>query len=154
KYVSSLAGRASLPAGIVGPKDAVARTTVKFALPPEAKASFGKVVDAALAQAVKEAGDEGREIAERVVKVLMPTLKAGELDLAAALYSPDAKGRHALLAALAVKDGKEIEKLVKDLSAFAAGAAEFTFDVEKVGDFALHKVVLNEAPPQFETLFG
>ena len=154
KYVSSLGGRMSLSAGIVAAKDAVARTAVKFALPTEARASFSKVVDSVLAQAVKDAGDEGRVFAERVAKVLSPTLKAGELEMAAALLGPDAKGRHTLLAAMAVKDGKEIEKLAKDFAVFAGGAADITFDIEKIGDFNLHKVVLNDVPEPFEAIFG
>jgi hypothetical protein len=154
KYVSSLAGKTSLPAGVVGAKDAAARAALKFALPPDAKARFDKLVDEAVAAGLKDVDEGAREVVERVAKVLTPTVKAGELDLAAALYGPDAKGRHTLLAALAVKDGKEIEKLVKDLAQFAAGAADFTFDVEKVGDFALHKVVLNDVPPEVEKIFG
>ena len=53
-----------------------------------------------------------------------------------------------------MKNGKEIEKLVKEFSQFAAGAAEFTFDVEKIGDFNLHKIVLNDVPPEVERIFG
>ena len=154
KYFGSLAGKTSLPAGIVTAKDAVARGSVKIAMTPELKQGFSKVIDALIVEGIKDAPAEAKEHIERVVKTLAPTVKAGALDLAIGLYGPDAKGRHSLLAAAAIKDGKEIEKLVKEFSQFAAAKAEFTFDVDKVGDFNLHKVVINEVPPEVEKIFG
>jgi hypothetical protein len=154
KYISSLAGKTSLPAGIVAAKDTVARGSVKIAMPDELKKQYGKMIDGVIADAMKKLGENERETVERVVKTLAPTLKAGEIDFAAALLGPDAKGRHTLLAALAVKNGKEIEKLAKEFAPFAAGVADFTFDVAKVGDFNLHKVTINALPEEIVKVFG
>ena len=121
---------------------------------PDLKNRFGKMLDEVFEEAVKKKDGPEKEVMERAYKVLSPTVKAAELDLAATLLGPDAKGHHTFLGALAVKDGQEIEKLVKEFSQFAAGAAEFTFDVEKIGDFNLHKIVLNDVPPEVERIFG
>jgi hypothetical protein len=154
KYVSSLAGRTSLPAGIVAGPDAVARGSVRVSLPPEKKASFGKLIDDVSAIALKKVDEPAQDAVERVLRTLTPTAKAGELDAAAGLFGPDAKGRHTLLLAAAVKNGKEIEKLARDFAVFAGGHADITFDVEKIGDFSLHKVVLSDVPPDFDRVFG
>jgi hypothetical protein len=154
KYIASLAGKTSLPAGIVAAKDTVASGSARIGMPEDFKKRYVAMIDDIIAAALKKAGDNEKEAIERVIKTLAPTAKAGELDFAASLSAPDAKGRHTLLAATAVKDGKEIEKLLKDFSQFAAGAAEFTFDAAKVGDFNLHKIVLNDVPPEVEKIFG
>ena len=135
KYFGSLAGKSSLPAGIVSAKDAVARGSVKIAMTSDLKQNFSKVIDDLIVEGIKDAPAEAKEHIERIVKTLAPTAKAGELDIAAGMYGPDTKGMHTLLVAAAIKDGKEIEKLVKEFSQFAAGKADFTFDVEKIGDF-------------------
>jgi hypothetical protein len=154
RYIASLGKQMSLPAGIVSAEGAIGRGAVKIGMPAELKDGFGKVIDEAIADAVGKANGPEKEHVERALKTLAPTVKSGELDFAAALLGPDAKGRHTLLAALAVKDGKEIEKLARDFAVFAGGHADFTFDVDKVGDFTLHKVVLAQVPDEVEKLFG
>lgn len=155
KYIASLAGKSSLSAGIVGGKDAVARGSAKLVMPDEMKKQFGKLVDTAIAEIAKKANnDQERDLIKKVTDTLAPTLKATELDLAATLTGPDAKGRYALLAAVAVKNGKEIEKLIKEFAPFLQQGADITFDVEKVGGFTLHKVAVQELPPEMEKIFG
>jgi len=154
RYVASLGKQTSLPAGIVSAGGAVGKGGIKISMPDELKEGFGKVIDEAIAEALKKANDPEKEHIERALKTLAPTVKAGELDLAAALMGPDAKGRHTLLAAMAVKDGKEIEKLARDFAVFAVGHADVTFDVAKIGEFSLHKVVLGQAPEEVEKIFG
>lgn len=154
RYVSSLGKQMSLPAAIVAADGAVGRGNVRISMPPDLKQGFGKVIDEVMADALRKVNEPEKESVERALKTLAPTIKAGELDIAATLLGPDAKGKHTLLAALGVKDGKEIEKLARDFSVFAGGHADITFDVEKVGDFNLHKVVLSNVPEEVEKVFG
>jgi hypothetical protein len=154
KNLASLGGQTSLPAGIVGGKGAAARGSVKAALPADARARLGKLIDAVGQEAVKKGDGVEAVVIQKIVDTLSPTLKAAELDLAASLSAPDAKGRHTLLVAAAVKEGAGIEKLAKEFAPFAGKEAEFAFDVEKVGDFTLHKVTLKDVPPEFEKVFG
>ena len=69
-------------------------------------------------EAAKQAKPNDREAVRRVLTTLAPTFKSGTPDLAGALVGPDAKGKYAVLAAVVVKDGKDIEKLVKDFAPF------------------------------------
>jgi hypothetical protein len=155
KYISSLAGKTSVPAGIVGTRNAVARGSVKVAMPEDMKKRFSGVVDDAIAGILKKTNDNEREMAKRVLETLAPTIKAAELDAAVAMVGPDANGKYSLIAAGMVKNGKEIEKLVKDFSQFApADEVKFDFDVEKAGDFSLHKITINKLPPELEKVFG
>ncbi|MFO0821622.1 MAG: hypothetical protein U0792_00515 [Gemmataceae bacterium] len=159
KNISSLAGRTSLPAAIVGSgKDSVARLTAKAGLPEAVTRDLSKVVDAGIAEALKELPDEQRPIVERILKTIAPTLKAGELDVAVALNGPDTKGRHTLLAAAGVKKGKDIETLVKDLvkdfGPFLGDAVKFEFDVATIGAFKLHTITIRDLPDDLQRIFG
>ncbi len=159
KNFAGLAGKTSLPAGIVATTGAAARANVKVAVTDGTKKEFAAAIDALLADAVKNApDDQGREVLKQLVAAVGPTLKAGELDAAASLAGPDAKGHYQLLAALAVKDGKAIEKFVKkvdeDYGAPLADFVTFKFDVETVGDFALHRIEVKAADEKFEKPFG
>ena len=153
KTITGLAGKTSLPAGIVDSKSLVANGNVKIELTPDMKKRFNSAIDELIAAAVKEAGDQN--VAQKIFDALGPTLKSGELDLAASLTGPDAKGRHGLLAAVGVKKGKDIEALIKEFAPFIPGdAAEVTFDVEKIGSFTLHKIEIKQPVEQFEKVFG
>jgi hypothetical protein len=156
RSIAGLAGRTSRPAGIVAAKDPVVRYASKVGLEGDLKKRFDAIVDGLLDEAVNQAKDDGdREFARRVAEVLKPTIKAAEVDLAATLSGPAGGGGHVLLAAAAVKDGKEIEKLVRDIAPHVPAAeAEFTFDVETVGGFTLHKVEVKKADKDFERVFG
>jgi hypothetical protein len=155
KTFAGLAGKTSLPAGIVAAENPVARFGVKAALPEDVRKQFAITVDDFVKEMTKQAKPNEQALFGRILTTLAPTAKAGELDAAATLSGPDAKGRYTLLAAAAVKDGGAIEKLAKDVAAFApAEAVEFTFDAAKAGRFTLHKVEIKVADANFEKLFG
>ncbi len=44
--------------------------------------------------------------------------------------------------------------MLKELAGFAGAVADFDFDVEKIGEFSLHKITLNDGPPELEQIFG
>jgi len=154
KNFAGLSGKTSLPAGIVATDAAAVKGGAKAALTDDLRKRLDPVIDKLIDDLVKQAKGTDQVAARRVLDTLAPTLKAGELDFAAALAGPDAKGRHALLVAAAVKDGQAIAKLAKDFAPFAGDNAEFTFDVEKVGAFALHKIVVKNDDAEFERVFG
>lgn len=155
KNFAALEARTSLSAGIVATAaNPVARGGVTLAVAEGMKKEYTAAVDALLAEVVKKAGEGERPVVQQLVDAVGPTLKAGELDAAAALTGPDAKGHYHLLAAAAVTDSKKIETFAKDVSAMAAGVADFAFDVDKVGDYRLHRIDLNAADEKFEKLFG
>lgn len=155
KTFAGLAGKTSLPAGIVAAANPLGQATVKVALADDAKKRVAGLVDDLIEEVLKQAKPNDREAAKRVLTTLAPTLKAGELDAAVSMTGPNAKGHHTLMAALMVKDGKAIEQLAKDFAPFLpADAAELKFDVEKVGEFTLHRAELKQPVEYFTHLFG
>jgi len=155
KRLAGLKGKTSGPAGIVASAGPVVGAGAKISLTEDQKKQLDPLIDAMIAGAVKQAKPEERELARRVFETIAPTLKAGELDIAATVVGPNAKGKHALLAALVVKDGKAIEKLLKEFAPLIpAGAVELTFDVDTIGAYTLHKVVLAQTDAAFDRVFG
>jgi hypothetical protein len=155
KNFAGLAGRTSLPAGIVANQSPVGQAAVKIALTDDLRKRFSATLDELTDEMVKQANPNEREAAKRVLTTLAPTFKAGELDAAVSFTGPDDKGRYGLLAAVMVKDGKAIEQLAKDFAPMIpAGHAEVTFDAAKAGRFALHKVEFKQVDREFERVFG
>lgn len=154
KNLAGLAGRTSVPAGIVAAKNPVVRGGAKLALTDDLTKRLGPVIDKLVEDAVEQSGD--REATRRVIGPLAATAKGGELDLAFALTGPDLKGKYAVVAAVMLKDPKELEKFARDVAPLLpAEAAEVTFDVAKVGKFAVHKAVIKAAnDDDFERVFG
>jgi hypothetical protein len=154
KNLASFGGQMSIPAGIVAASNAAVQASAKGGLTPELKKRFSKVVDDVGAAIVDKADPNSKAVARQAVDVLSPTFKAANVDAAFSLSGPDAKGHHTLVIAMGVKQGKEIEKLLKELAGFAGGVADFDFDVEKIGDFSLHKIKLADGPPELDRIFG
>lgn len=159
KNVAALGEKKSLPAGIVaaaGPT--AARFGASATVTDGMQKEYAAAVRALLEQALKDAPADGKDVFEALVAAVSPTLEAGNLDVAGALLSADAKGRHVAIGAVAVKEGKGVEKFVKktieQYGQFIENEVVFKFDVETVGDFALHKVELKNAPEKFEKVFG
>jgi hypothetical protein len=159
KNVTALGEKKSLPAGIVaaaGPS--AARVGASATITDGMQKEYAAAVRALLEQALKDAPADGKDVFEALVAAVSPTLTAGNLDATAALLPADDKGRHALIGAVAVKEGKGIETFVKktieQYGQFIENEVVFKFDVETVGDFALHKVELKNAPEKFEKVFG
>jgi hypothetical protein len=150
KNFTALGSKTSLPAGIVASSGAAARGNIKVAVTDGMKKEYAAAIDALLAEALKKAPPDQEDLG--------PTLKAGELDAAGALVGPDSKGRYQVIGAVAVKEGKNIEKWLKDVvktvGPFIEDKVVFKFDVETIGDFALHKMEIKEGDAQFEKLFG
>ncbi len=156
KTLAAMGGRPTRAAGIAGEVAApVFSGGVKVSVPDGYRPRFEAVVDELMAEAVTQAKENDKAAVKRVLGVLAPTFKAGELDAAAAFGGPDAGGKYAFVAAVAVKDGKAIEQLVKDFAPFVpADKAAFTFDVDTVNGFTLHKVAANKVEPGVERVFG
>jgi hypothetical protein len=158
KNFAALGSRTSAPAGIVASTGAAAKGNVKVAITDGMKKEYAAAIDALLEDAVKKAPADQEELAKSAVAALAPSLKAGDLDAAGALIGPDAKGRYQAIGAFAVKEGKGIEKLLKELvkqfGPFIEQAVEFKFDVETVGDYSLHQINIKEDNEKLDKLFG
>lgn len=158
KNFAAMGKKTSLPAGIVATANPAAKGNLKLAVTDGTQKEFAGAIDALLDEALKKAPDDQKDVLKALVAAVGPTLKAGELDAAATLTAPNAKGQVGVVAALAVTDGKKIEAFVKNTvdqyGAFIDAFVKFQFDVAKVGDFTLHKIELQQVDEKYEQLFG
>lgn len=89
-------------------------------LPEELKKGFGKVLDEGAAKAVADISDPGkRQQAQQLLDVLLPTLKAGELDGCVQLLGPGGDGKYAVVAGIKVQDGVKLGNKLQELLADA-----------------------------------
>jgi hypothetical protein len=80
------------------------------------RAAFESAVEEGLRKEVDKEKDQAkREQAEKILKVLGPTLKSGDLDVAIDVRGPGASKHYAVLAALKIKEGDGIDKLLRDV---------------------------------------
>src|SRR5206468_1464788 len=117
KDISALAKSGSLFGGLAGPQSA-ARGLVHYLLPARIREAFHEVVDEVAAKALAGFKDEAkRKQADRLLGVLIPTLKAGEVD-AAFNFSRAGNGKlYNLVAAVKLTKGDELGKTIRDLAA-------------------------------------
>ncbi len=114
------------------------------ALPSEQfQKAFGPVVDAFFKQTLADEQDKTkRALTNKFFKLIEPTLKKGEVDVAGSLRGPNTSGLFAGVGVLKVKDGLALEKAIKDLlkDAPEEDKKEITLDFDKVKDVNIHKV--------------
>jgi hypothetical protein len=138
----------SAVAGLTEGKNAATSVT-HIALPESLRQSLGKAMTDAFKQGLaKEQDQNQKEIGQILIKALEPTLNSGELDQAFALRGPGPQNRYTGVGGLKVKDGKGLEKAVKEIVAKLPDKdkALFQLDAESVGDVKVHRVNIHQAP--------
>ncbi len=157
KEIGELAKMTSLFGGLLG-TDTAAGGLVHFTLPRDVRKTLGPVVDEGLKQLAKREQDETkRALAERFLKALAPSLKSGELDALVNLRGPGGDGKYTLIAALKLKDGTAVEKVVRDLVKLAPETerAKIKMDAARAGEVAIHEVTIKDNTDKgVKKLFG
>ncbi len=151
--IEELGNKKSFAAGLVG-ADSALNAVVNIALPEGLRKPLSNVIDELVEKGLAEAGQKGqREAAEALVKAVLPTLKAGELDAGFTLDGPGRKGFYAIVIGLKVRDGDEIEKAVKDAlkKAPEKDREKVKLDVDKAGGVNIHSVVPDEKEDENST---
>ncbi len=141
--LAELGNKKSLGASLIG-ADSAANLIFSAALPEKLRKSLSEAVDDAVKKGLADAAAKGqREAAEKVVKALLPTLKAGELDAGFDLRGPGAKDLYTLVMGVKVEKGEAIEKLVRDaIKALPEKDQEkVKFDVAKAGEVEIHQFI-------------
>ncbi len=144
--IEELGNKKSVGAGLVG-ADSALYGSVNIALPESLRKPLSDVIDELVEKGLAEAKKKGAgEVAEGVVKAVLPTLKAGELDAGFTLNGPGPKGFYAVVIGLKVRKGDDIEAAFKDaLKKLPEKDREkFKIDVEKAGDVNIHSVTPDE----------
>jgi hypothetical protein len=139
--------------------DAAASLLVHVALPEKMRKVLEPRIDERLKEFVEKEKDETkRELVDKFIRAITPTLKGGELDTLLSLRGPSTAGHYSVLAALKVKKGEEIAKIVRDVITQVAPQTEkakIKFDADKVGEVAIHRVTLEkEVDKKFKKAFG
>lgn len=131
---------------------------LNIAMPESLRKKFGPVIDDAWAEAKKEIPGEIQEIAEPLVKSLLPTVKQAELDLGTVLVGPNKDGKYTLVAAVKVNEGKKIEAAIRDANKKLPPDVTkiLKVDAEKLKDGTFLHLVKNPNPedPNLTKVFG
>jgi hypothetical protein len=117
---------------------------IDVSLPESARKALAAVIDDGIAKALeKEPKGERRDKAAEFLKVVTPSLKAGELDGVVDLQVPAGEGKtQTLLVGVKLKDGPAVEQALRDLvKGLPQGDRDrIQFDADKVSDVNIHRV--------------
>jgi hypothetical protein len=140
KTLASWADRDSVAAAVAAVKNPVFAAGLNFALPPEAKKKFAALAEGLAKDAVDNAKGDEQAATKMMTDSLLPTLKAGDLQLGV-VVSDAGKGKIGLTAAAKTVDGQEIEKTAKFFGQFLPPEqGQFTADADKAGTRNAHKL--------------
>jgi hypothetical protein len=125
-------------AALVHPNSAL-KGELNVGLPQKLRELLGPALRDAEKQMLAKAKDEDhREVLNTVLKGIMPTLQAAELDTAIDLRGPNDKGLYTLVAGIKIKEGTKMER------SFLKVAARFPklvqLDAEKADQINIHRI--------------
>ncbi|HJZ93406.1 MAG TPA: hypothetical protein VKE40_21190 [Gemmataceae bacterium] len=146
KDIVSIREHKSVVGGAISPKDAAMSVNISVALGAALKELWPPVIDDVLELVKKRINIPGevQTKTEPLVKAVLPSFKAGELDVGGALHGPDKDDKYTAVVGVKVVDGKKIEEAVKEivkkeLPPEASGL--FELDAEKLDGGAMLHVV-------------
>jgi hypothetical protein len=144
--IAASAASSSFFGGLANPQSA-AEFFLHGAMPAKARQQFVKTVDDMVRSALeKETDPNKRAVEEKLYTAILPTLKAGELDVAAELRGPKANQHYGAIAALRVKDGKQLQKVLHELrdQMPASERALVKLNVETIGSAAVDRLDIQQ----------
>ncbi len=146
KDIMSIRENKSVIGGALSFPDSALNVNFSASLSANLKKYWPAVVNDLMGLVKKDANIPGeiQTKAEPLIKALLPTIKAGDLDLGVAMVGPDSSDKYTLVAGLKVVDGKKIEEAVRDIVKKELPpeiSAMIQMDAEKLeGGVMLHKV--------------
>ena len=163
ELASSIAKAASTPSLFAGLQSSSSALGIFLhgAVPENARQQFIKAIDehyqAFLSQLEKEKDPNKRAVVEKLFGAVLPTLKAGELDVAADLRGPTKNKHYAAVAAIKLKDGQGLEKVLRSLREQVPEAEreKIKLDAETAGSVKIHRLdVQGQFDEHAKKLFG
>ena len=131
---------------------------INMSLSPAMKKAIAPVIDEGIAKAIaEEKKPEAKEVAEQFLKVMTPTLKSGEFDIAITMRGPGKADKYSIVAGMKVKDGLGIDKTLREVvkKLKPEEQARITFDAEKIGNVDVHKLdIAKDVDPKGKEMFG
>jgi hypothetical protein len=116
---------------------------ISYALPERVQKSLGPVVDEAIKGVIEKAHDDThKQMAEKLLRVLAPSLKAGEIDATLDLRGPSANKHYTLVGGIKLKNGEEVEKTLKELVTNLPQEVRdlVKIDAEKASGVNIHRI--------------
>jgi hypothetical protein len=159
--IRSIREHKSVVGGALAHPDAAMSVTLSARLAENLRKDFPTVVDDVQAELLKQAPIPGDILtkAEPLLKALLPTVKAGELDVGVALIGPDKNDKYTAVAGLKLSEGKKLEGAIKEavkkeLPPEVSGMVQL--DAEKLdGGASLHVVKLaDQLDADAQKVFG
>ncbi len=156
--IAELGQGSSIVANLTGPGSALGGRVIAM-VPQGLRKPYDAFLDDLMKLAHDNAPDKGAlDLMNQVFTAVGPTLKAAELDSGFDLRGPAANGKFTLIAATAVKEGADIEKVLRTVHAVVPAEVRglITLDAEKLGTTNIHRI----APPaevidaNFKRVFG
>jgi hypothetical protein len=113
--IAELGQAKSLFASLPG-ADAVLDLMLHVSAAENVRKALGVVIDEGFSKSLAGEKDAGkRAIAEKFLKALDPTLKAGEVDFGLVVRGPDANRSYSAVAGVKLKEGMALEQAIRDL---------------------------------------
>jgi hypothetical protein len=153
KALKSVAARKSTAITAAKADHPVITAMVNFGLPASLMEKFSPVIDDLLKDAAAGAKPEEREVAKRVLDALAPTIKSGDAEFGLGLSDQDGPGKLRLVIAARVKNGGEINSVIKDLAPhIPPDKGKLDLDSESAAGMPVHKGTSSDA--DLKTFFG
>jgi hypothetical protein len=129
--------------GAMAQKGSVLALSMNMKVPESLLQPFGAALEEMRDQTLaKEKDSAKKELGKSMFESMMPTLKAGKLDMGMAFIPSKGDDHLSMLLGLRVEEGAKVEELVRKLAAVPTKPDDdkVTLDVGKLGGIALHKV--------------
>jgi hypothetical protein len=155
KLVGALRPQTSLFPQMAG-SDSAARTLIRATIPEDLRKLYLPKIEAALTQMPDGVRPEWAGLMTKVGERLLPTLREGELDFAAALRGPGKDDRYAVVAGLRLKDAAGVEQALRDsVKVFPKELHDLIkLDAATVGGTKVHQIKVPPINDTMKAIFG
>ncbi len=143
--IADIKTKKSVALGATALKNTAALLTLNASLPTSVKKVLGPAVDDLAKQGLDLVGDF-KEHLEPLIKAVLPTVKAGDLDIGVAMIGPDAENHLSGILVAKVVEGKKINTAIKDLVEKIPEPIKsaFQIDADKEGDYKIHVLKIKD----------
>jgi hypothetical protein len=143
KTLAGFADRESAAAGVAMNDGAASKSLFNFQLPPETAKKFAAVVDAVAKQAVIDAKESDKPVAQLFADALVPTLKAGDFQFGFRIDTPATGKKPGGVFALKTVKGEKLGELATLMAVgMPASAGSFKSNIDTIGERKLHQLSL------------
>jgi hypothetical protein len=138
KTIRDLGQVKSLTAALLRPNSAL-KIELNASLPEKLRELLAPALQDAKARILAKTKDENElEMLNTLLKAVMPTIQAAELDTAIDVRGPSDKGLYTVVGAIKIKDGANLEKTFRKTASRVADKIQL--DADKAGQISIHRI--------------